>query len=94
MADENPIPDCDLTDPASVDAWFGRNQLFAHVRKVKLALCRELERAKCEASNERYTVDKIDDRARLHPLYVGFLLHCLEGARIREELWREAQRAT
>lgn len=86
---ELPFPRCDLSNPAELDAWFGRSQLWAHVRKIVLAKCRQLERAKCEVANEKYTVDKIDDRARLHSLYTDFILDCLEGSAMREKMWAE-----
>lgn len=84
------IPTCDFNDPASLEAWFGRNHLHADIRKVVLALCREIERARLESEGVRYTVDKVDDRARLNKIYTNYLLMCLEGTRIRDQAWREA----
>lgn len=84
------IPLCDFDDPAALEAWWGRNQLAEQWRKCVLALCRDLERAKFEAAGVRYTVDKVDDRARQNPIYTDYLLHCLQGARLREQAWRDA----
>lgn len=90
MMQPEEIPRCDFNDPAALDAWFGRAGLYAHWRKVVLALAREMSRAALEATNRKYTEAKVDDMARLNPIYVDFLLNCLEGARLREKAWRDA----
>lgn len=92
MMQPEDVPVCDFDDPAALEAWHGRSQLAERWRKCVLALCRQLERAKLEAAGVRYTVDKVDDLARLNPLYYGFLLNCLEGARLREKAWQDAAR--
>lgn len=84
------IPACDFNDPAALDAWFGRNNMAEHWRKCVLALCRDMERARFEGAGVRYTVDKVDDAARQNPIYVKWLLQCLEGARLREKAWQDA----
>ncbi len=86
------VPRCDFNDPASLDAWFGRSGLYAHWRKVVLALAKEMSRAALEAAGRKYTEAKVDDMARLNPIYYEFLLHCLEGARLREQAWQDAAR--
>jgi len=94
MLQREEIPRCDFDDPAALDAWFGRSGLYAHWRKVVLALAKEMSRAALEAAGRKYTEAKVDDMARLNPIYYEFLLHCLEGARLREKAWQDAARGT
>jgi hypothetical protein len=78
------IPDCDMTDPAALESFYGNYSFFEHYRKCVLSNCREIVRATVGVST-KLTVDRVDDLARTHPLYLDFLATHLHGRRLREK---------
>jgi hypothetical protein len=82
------IPQCDMDDPGQVEAWSapGSYSHYEHFRKVVLAGCKELIRA---GATEKLSESRIDDQARLHPLYMTYLTDSLEGRSIRETMIRQ-----
>lgn len=83
------IPSIDETDPAQVEAFFGNFGHWEHWRKVVLANCAELERAKAVGITPKVTEDRLKNLARIHPNYVQFLTDGLLGRILRERLVRE-----
>lgn len=83
------IPFCDTSNPADLEAWFGNFGYADHFRKVVLASCKEITRAK---SSEKLTEAKLDDAARVSDTYVDFLIQCLNGRRLREQNVLESNR--
>ena len=86
------FPRCDTSDPAQIEAWFGPFGFCDHWRKCILANCREIIRATNALGGSKLSEARIDDLARIHPNYIGFLTENLEGRRIREEMMRETMR--
>jgi len=84
------LPECDLNNPADVEAWYGNYSFFDHYRKCVLADCKEIERAKAVLSGEKMTVDRLDDLARKSDIYLTFLAKHLAGRRAREVNVRES----
>lgn len=82
------IPECDWTDPAQLEAWYGNFGWCEHYRKIVLANCREIVRA-TTGVDTKLTVDRTDDLARTHPAYLDFLAIHLQGRNLRE---REARK--
>ena len=81
------IPLCDTSNPADLEAWFGNFGYADHFRKVVLANCKEIIRAK---ATEKVTEARIDDLARISDFYVDFLIQCLDGRRLREQNVRDS----
>lgn len=79
------IPTCDTSDPASLEAWFGSFGLADHWRKVRLSMCAELVRAGAATGDSKISEARVNDLAHTHPLYIDFLVHCLNGKRVREQ---------
>lgn len=63
----------DLRDPASLAAWFSGFAWSEHMRKVRLANCRELVRADFAAKNVKISEARLDDLARNHWSYLKYL---------------------
>jgi hypothetical protein len=83
------VPSCDLTDPAQLEAWFGNFGYAEHYRKVVLASCREIVRARATLEKQKLSESKIDDMARTHENYLQYLVDSLNGRRVREGMARE-----
>ena len=85
------IPVCDMDDPGQVEAWFapGSYSHYEHFRKVVLAGCRELVRARAAVDAEKLSEARIDDKARLTDNYMQYLTDSLEGRSIRETMIRQ-----
>jgi hypothetical protein len=79
------LPDLNFDDPGQLEAMFGNFGFSDHWRKVVLANCREIERAKAIAVEQKVTESRLDDLARLHPNYISFLTEHLDGRRLREQ---------
>jgi hypothetical protein len=79
------LPDCDNTDPASLEAWYGNFGFAESWRKVVLANCREIVRASAALGNQKISEARIDDLARTHSTYLDFLAEHLDGRRAREK---------
>jgi hypothetical protein len=73
------IPVRDTEDYATLAAWYSGFAFFESFRKVQLAQCKELVRGKASLAGEKITESRIDDLARLHPLYLDFLTSHLKG---------------
>jgi hypothetical protein len=86
---EQGLPGLDTKDPAQLEAWHGSFGFFNHYRKIVLANCREIVRATLALHGQKAPETRIDDLARLHNNYLGFLADHLEGRRLREKLARE-----
>lgn len=78
------LPTFDATNPAELEAMYGNFGFCEHWRKVVLANCREIIRATV-GTEQKLTVDRTDDLARLHPNYLDFLREHLDGRRLREQ---------
>ena len=83
------LPVCDTSNPADLEAWFGNYGFADHFRKIVLASCREIARAK---ATEKLTEAKLDDAAHTSDIYVDFLIQCLNGRRLREQNVMDSQR--
>lgn len=79
------MPECDFGDPAQLEAWYGNFGFFEHYRKVVVANCREIERAKAAIDGAKLTVDRVDDLARVSGVYFNFLTIHLNGRILREQ---------
>jgi hypothetical protein len=77
------IPPRASDDPAILGSWYGAFGFFDHWRKVRLSLCRELERGK--HADQKVTEAKLDDLAHTHPAYVAFLTEHLYGRQLWEK---------
>jgi hypothetical protein len=80
-----------MDDPGQVEAWFapGSYSHYEHFRKVVLAGCRELVRARAAVDAEKLSEARIDDKARLTDNYMQYLTDSLEGRSIRETMIRQ-----
>lgn len=78
------LPDFDFNDPAQLEALFGNFGFSDHWRKIVLANCREIERAKAATTEGKVTEARLDDLARLHPSYIDFITEHLDGRALRE----------
>jgi hypothetical protein len=85
------IPAIDMDDPGMVEAWFapGSYSHYEHYRKVVLAQCKELIRAKASVDGSKLSETRIDDLSRLHDNYLSYLRDSLEGRSIRETMVRQ-----
>lgn len=83
------LPDCDRTDPAALEAFYGNFGFAESYRKVVLSNCREIVRASASLTKSKLSEARIDDLARTHSLYLDFLATHLEGRRLREKNARE-----
>jgi len=78
------LPGYDPSDPASLEAHFGNFGYAEHLRKIVLASCKEVERAKAIATGEKITETRLDDLARISDVYVSFIVSGLTGRTLRE----------
>ncbi len=78
------VPALDLSDPAQLEAFYGSFAFFDHYRKSILAQCTELLRAKYLAATEKVTETRLENEARLHPIYLDFLGEHFRGREQRE----------
>jgi len=78
------VPDVDHNDPASLEAFYGLFSFFDHYRKSVLASCREVVRGRAAADGQKLSEARIDDLARLSPMYLDFLAQHYEGRQLRE----------
>lgn len=83
------LPDCDTNDPASLEAFYGNFGYADHWRKVALANCREIIRAKAALDGEKISEARIDDLARTHDIYLNFLTVHLKGREMREAMVKQ-----
>lgn len=79
------IPQCDVKNPADLEAWYGNFGFFDHWRKIVLANTREIERARAVLEDRKITESRLDDLARMHPRYTEFLECHLYGRMQREK---------
>lgn len=84
------IPACDHTNPAELEAWFGNFGYADHFRKVVLANCAEILRARAADEETKVSETRINDMAHTHVLYLDFLLQCLKGRTLREQNLRDS----
>ena len=84
------MPTCDVTDPASLESWYGNFGFYQDFRRVLIASCREIVRSSAALAGTKLTEARIDDLAHLQSQYLDFLTEHLNGRRIREESVREA----
>jgi len=84
------VPERDTEDWATLAAWYGSFGYADHWRKVCLANCREIIRAKAAIEGVKHTVDRVDDLARLHPNYIAFLTTHLQGRMLWEDEYKRA----
>jgi hypothetical protein len=79
------LPLCDTENPADLEAFYGPGGFVEPLRKIVLSNCREIERAKAIAENQKTTESRLDDLAHVNSAYVDFIIAHLEGRRLREE---------
>jgi hypothetical protein len=79
------LPALDLTDPANLEAFYGNFAFFDHYRKSILAQCHELLRGKYASENEKVTETRLENEARVHPIYLDFLAEHFNGRQKREQ---------
>lgn len=85
------IPGCDITDPASLEAWHGNFGYSEHYRKVVLADAGAAERAKDALSaTKKRPETQIADDARRSDMYVTYLTEQLKGRILRERNIRDS----
>lgn len=65
--------------PEALAAWYSGFSFAEHYRKVVLAGCKEALRAQAALDGEKLTEARLDDLARIHPSYLGYLAFHLDG---------------
>ncbi len=78
------LPDLDLNDPAQLEAFYGNFAFFDHYRKSILSQCHELLRAQYLEAESKVTEARLENEARIHPLYLDFLAAHFVGRHQRE----------
>lgn len=81
---DRPIPVADTEDPAELEAYYGNYGVGDNLRKVCLANCKEIVRARYAVGKEKISESRIDDLAHLHDNYLDFLTTHLKGRTARE----------
>jgi hypothetical protein len=79
----------DWADPGVCASWHSGFAYAETYRKVTLAHCRELERAKATAKSEKYSEARLDDLAHTNELYLDYLARMLQGRYRYEQNVRE-----
>ena len=88
--DPTRIPVCHISDPASLEAWYGPFGWADHVRKIVLSNCAEMIRALAAVESAKISETRISDLAHTHELYLDFLLQSLAGRTLREQNVRDS----
>ena len=78
-------PERESDDHAVLFAWYGGFAFSEHYRKVVLAQCSELVRADYANRGEKISEARIDQLARVHPLYLDYLARHLNGRTLYEQ---------
>lgn len=86
------LPECDTLNPAELEAFYGNFGYADHFRKVCLSNCREIERARATAREQKVSEARLDDLARTSDTYIDYLIVNLNGRRLREEEVRNLAR--
>ncbi len=73
---EVPEPD---DDPAVLAAFYSGYAMYDVYRRVVLATCKELIRARASFAGHKITEARIDDLAHQHPAFLGFMEVHLKG---------------
>lgn len=73
------LPECNMTDPAQLFAFYGAFGYGDHLRKILLANCAEIVRAHYALDGERISEARIEQLARVHPNYVEWIVKNLKG---------------
>lgn len=84
------LPAIDTTDPGQLEAMYANFGFGEPWRKVVLANCKEIVRAKYAVGKSRISEARIDDLAHLHDSYLQFLTDGLKYRTIRENNLKEA----
>lgn len=84
------VPGVDFSNPAELEAFYGNFSFFDHYRKSVLASCCEVIRGKAAANGEKITETRIEQLARIHPMYLDFLATHYEGRTQREDNVRKS----
>lgn len=79
------LPQLDLTNPANLETLYGNYGFFDHYRKSVLSQCHEILRAQYSVKAEKVTETKLENEARIHPLYLDFLAVHFKGREKREQ---------
>ena len=87
------LPECDVTNPGSLAAWYGPFGYDERYRKVRLANARELVRARAALVEATISEARIDDLARQEQIYLDYLATNLRGRAAYEAMVREQQGA-
>ena len=83
-------PDRESDDYAVLAAWYSGFAYAEHYRKVVQPQCRELVRGTYATKGEKITEARLDDLARLHPIYLDYLARHLAGRTKWEAEYRAA----
>lgn len=86
------IPALDLTDPAQLETFYSNFSFFEIYRKAVLSQCYELERAKV-SDGQKVTEARLENLARLNPIYLDFLAEHFHGRHQRERNIYDSLRA-
>ena len=89
MSAERAWPPAPDAAPELLAAWHGSFGFVEPFRKVILADCRLVERAKAQTTGERITEAKLDDLSHTSEDYVAFLTDALNGRVAYEKMIRE-----
>jgi len=78
------VPERESDDYNVLCAWYSGFAFAEIYRKVVLAQCREIERARASTIGVKTTEARLDDQSRLHPHYLDYLGRHLAGRTIYE----------
>ena len=84
------VPDRESDEWGVLAAWYSGDRYSEHYRKVTLAHAKEIIRATAAANSEKVSEARIDDLARLHPMYLDYLARHLDGRTKWERAFRDA----
>lgn len=91
--DDLPFAEPESDAPEVLAAWHSGFAYAETYRKVTLAHCRELERAKAAAAETKVSEARLDDLALTNPLYLAYLARQLQGRVKYEAMIREGMGA-
>lgn len=84
VQDECIAPDRESDAPEVLSAWYSGFAYAETYRKVVLAQCKELVRARYAAGDQKISEARIEDLSRQHPIYLDYLVRHLKGRQLYE----------
>jgi len=79
------IPQCDMSDPASLEAFYGPFGVGEHLRKIVLSNCAEIVRARAVAEETKISEARVNDLAHIHDFYLDFTIQSVQGRTLRSQ---------